>query len=290
MIWRFAAIVRPRLKVEPDYRGRPKPPECMDDVRVTDMLSLSVEYPHVADTVDIPDEWLGLAVRLLRGNLEYALHLETELGRYELNHISPIIPDDTVSGDCYGRTHGLSGSVLSFASLFERLARSDIALAKNEMLAWPANDETIFARLRIWASGNSELVSPEAFAEIIMGLSDEAFWNSRHQRDLLIALAKRWRDLPEDIRRTIEARLIQGRKKWDGEDDTEYEERRAWLTLDRLHWLAKEGCAFTFDLAAETAKLQSRATKWKPEYADTAAESMEGRVGAVRTDKEHSAL
>jgi hypothetical protein len=290
MIWRFAAIVRPRLKVEPDYWGRPKPRECTDDVRVTDMLNLSVEYPHVADTVDIPDEWLTLAVRLLRGNLEYALHLETELGRYELNHMSPIIPDDTVSGDCYGRTRGLSGSVLFFASLFERLAGSDIALAKNEMLAWPANDETIFARLRIWGSGNSELVSPEAFAEIIMRLSDETFWDSRHQRDLLIALAKRWQDLPEDMRRTIEARLIQGRKKWDGEEDTEYEERRALSTLSRLHWLAKEGCGFTFDLDAETTKLQSRATRWKPEYADTAAESMEGRAGAVSTDKEHSAL
>jgi hypothetical protein len=291
MVWRFAAIVRPRLKVEPDYRGRPKPNECLDDVGVTDMLSLSVEYPHVADTVDIPDGWLALAVRLLRGNLEYALHLETELGRrYELNHISPIIPDDEVSGDCYERAHGLSGSVLSFSSLFDRLAKFSMMAAKNEMLAWPADDGTVFARLRIAASRNRELVSPEAFGEIIMGLSDEAFWSSRHQRDLLLVLAKRWSGLSEETRKRIEIRLIQGRKKWDGEDDAEYEEHKAWSSLNRVHWLAKRGCAFTFDLAAETAKLQSRATEWKPEYANSAAESMEGRVGAVRTDKEHSAL
>lgn len=290
IIWRFAAIVRPRLKVERDYRRRPKPPECMDDVRVTDMLSLSVEYPDVAATVQIPDEWLALALRLLRGNLEYALYLETEVGRYELNHISPIIPDDEASGDCYGRTRGLSGSVLLFAALFDRLTKSNMIAAKNEMLSWPVGDETIFARLRIWASGNSDLVSGETAAEIIMGLSDEAFWSSRHQRDLLIALAKRWQDLPEAIGRTIEARLIQGRKKWDGEDDTEYEEHRAWSTLSRLHWLAKQGCTFTFDLEVETAELRNRATEWKPEYADTAAESMEPRTGAVGTDTEHSAL
>jgi hypothetical protein len=290
MIWRFAAIFRPRFKVEPGFWGRAKPPECMDDVRIMDMLSLSVEYPHIEYVVDIPDEWLGLAVRLLRGNLEYALHLETELGGHGLNHISPIIPDDTASGNCYGRTRGLSGSILSFASFFDRLTKSNIMVAKNEMLAWPVDDETIFARLRIWASGNSELVSPEGFVEILMGLSDEAFWSSRHQRDLLLALAKRWSDLSEEIRQRIEARLIQGRKKWNGEDDTEYEERKAESTLNRLHWLAKEGCAFTFDIAAETAQLQSRATRWKSEYADTAAESMEGRSGFVRTDKEHSAL
>jgi hypothetical protein len=43
-------------------------------------------------------------------------------------------------------------------------------------------------------------------------------------------------------------------------------------------------------LDAETKKLQSFATEWKPEYATKAAESMEGRGGWVKTETEHSAL
>jgi hypothetical protein len=54
--------------------------------------------------------------------------------------------------------------------------------------------------------------------------------------------------------------------------------------------LANNGCKFTFDLDAETKKLQSLATEWKSEYAAKAAESMESRGGWVKTETEHSAL
>jgi hypothetical protein len=134
------------------------------------------------------------------------------------------------------------------------------------------------------------LVSAQAFGRIIAELSDDAFWNSYHQSDLLLVLAKRWRDLREQTRKEIENRLLQGRTERDGEDDAEFEERKAWATLNRLHWLANKGCKFTFDLDAGTKKLQSFATEWKPEYAEKAAKSMESRCGWVKTETEHSAL
>ena len=290
VIRKFAAINRPYLKVERNNWSEPKPPQWEKDIRIQDMLRLEVEYPEPIDDANVPDEWLTFAVRELRKNLEHALQLETELGGYGLNNISPIIPDDAPDSDRYGRTHGLSGSVISFSSLFERLVKFDIKSAKQEIEAWPVNDDTIFSRLRIWASGKSELVSAQAFGPIIAELSDNAFWNSYHTRDLLLVLAKRWRDLREQTRKEIENRLIQGRTKWDGEDDTEFEERKAWASLNRLHWLANNGCEFTFDLEAETKKLQSLATEWKPENAAKTAGSMEGRGGWVKTETEHSAL
>lgn len=290
VIRKFAAINRPYLKVERNYWGGPKPPQWEKNIRIQDMLRLDVEYPEPIDDANVPDEWLAFAVREFRKNLERALQLETELGGYGLNNISPIIPDDAPDGDRYGRTHGLSGSVISFSSLFERLIKFEITSAKQELEAWLVNDDTIFSRLRIWASGKSKLVSAQAFGRVIAELSNDAFWNSYHQRDLLLVLAKRWRDLREQTRKEIENRLIQGRTKWDGEDDAEFEERKAWASVNRLRWLANNGCEFTFDLAAETKKLQSLATEWKPEYAAKAAESVEGRGGSVRTETEHSAL
>jgi len=290
VIREFAAINRPYLKVERIFRSEPKPPQWEEDIKIQDMLGLKVEYPEPIDDVNVPDEWLTFAVRELRKNLEHALQLETELGGYGLNDISPIIPDDAPDGDRYWRTHGLSGSVISFSSLFERLIKFDITSAKQELEVWPVNDDTIFSRLRIWASGKSELISAQAFWPVIAELSDDAFWNSGQTRDLLLVLEKRWRDLREQTRKEIENRLIQGRTKWDGEDDAEFEQRKAWATLNRLHWLANKGCKFTFDLGAETTKLQSFATEWKPEYSEKAAESMEGRGGWVKTETEHSVL
>lgn len=289
-IRKLATINRPYLKAERDHWSGPKPPEWKKDIRIQDMLRLDVEYPGAIDDANIPDEWLAYTVRELRKNLEHALHLETELGGYGLNNISPIIPDYAPGDDRYGRTHGLSGSVISFSSLFERLIEFDITSARQELKAWPINDYTIFSRLRIWASGKSELVSAQAFGPFIAELSDDAFWNRYHQRDLLLVLAKRWHDLREQTRKEIENRLLQGRTKWDGEEDAEFEERKAWASANRLLWLANNGCEFTFDLDAETKKLQSLATEWKPEYAPKAAESMEGRGGWVKIETEHTAL
>jgi hypothetical protein len=93
VIRKFAAINRPYLKVERNYLGGPKPPQREKDIRIQDMLILDVEYPEYIDNANVPDEWLAFAVRELRKNLEHALHLETELGGYGLNNISPIIPD-----------------------------------------------------------------------------------------------------------------------------------------------------------------------------------------------------
>jgi len=189
-------------------------------MRIGDMMRLDVEYPDQINGVNIPDEWLALAIRELRKNLELALNLETELGGYGLSINSPIVPDDNPENDDdYGRTHGLSGSVISFSSLFERLVNLDATKAKNELNAWPAEDDKIFSRLRIWASGISDLVSEPTFRSIIMGLSDDAFWSSYHQRDLLLVLGKRWGELQVQTRQEIENRILRGPAKGDSEED-----------------------------------------------------------------------
>jgi hypothetical protein len=40
------------------------------------------------------------------------------------------------------------------------------------------DDDTAFARLRLWASGKPELATPEDFALVVHGLSEEFFWDS----------------------------------------------------------------------------------------------------------------
>ena len=287
---KYALINQPYLEVQSNYWGGPKPPESKEDISIRDMVHLDVEYPDPINDADIPDEWLELAIRELRKNLELALNLETELGGYGLNFSTPIVPEENPDNDVYGRTHGLSGSVISFSSLFERLVELDVTKARDELKAWPANDDTIFSRLRIWASGTSDLVSEPTFHSIMMGLSDGAFWSSYHQRELLLVLAKRWAKLQEQTKQDIETRIIRGRAKWDGEEDSGFEERKARLSLNRLHWLKNKGCEFSLDFDAETTKLQKLTSDWKQEYAMNAADSMEGGSYRVITKTEHSVL
>jgi hypothetical protein len=287
---KYAFINRPYLEVKQDIWRGPKPPEEKEDIRVSDLLQMNIKYLTPPNDVKIPDEWLALAIRELRKNLEHALQLETEIGGYGLSNISPIVPDDRKDVDHYGRTHGLSGSVISFSSHYSRLIKLNVSIARQELAAWPIEDDTIFSRLRIWASGQPELVSAQAFAQIINGLSNAAFWDSYHRRDLLLVLAKRWDELQDDSRKEIEERLLKGPAKWEGEKDHEYEERKAWELLNCITWLANNGCNFTFNLKTETKRLQSIASEWKLEYAAKAANSMEGRGGLVRMETEYSFL
>nr|VFJ55812.1 MAG: SIR2-like domain-containing protein [Candidatus Kentron sp. FW] len=297
-IRKYAALHRPYLKKADRFSSEPKPPGEKEGIRFQELVSLKVGYPKPYFRMDIPGEWLAPAIPELRKNLEYALLLETELAElhghdHGLRDISPIIPDDEPDNlrRNHQRTEGLSGSVLSFASLFEQLMKMNIDSARREFAVWPVKDDTIFARLRIWAGGKARLVTPESFGEIILGLSDDAFWDSHHQRDLLLALKERWHELPNESRQDIEQRILEARTtKWASEEDKKYEERRAWETLTRLQWLVDNGCEFSFDLGAETEKLRRAAPDWKPEYATTAAESLEGRSGRVETDTEYSPL
>jgi hypothetical protein len=289
-IRQYAEVRRPYLEAGPNFAGTPKPPAKESKFSVRDLFRRDVKYPDKHNDIHVPDAWVAKATKALRRNLEIALDLETEIGGYGLTHIVPLVTStDKDNDDEYDRRHGLSAAVLEFSSLFGRLIALDIAAAQQEFKAWPINDDTIFARLRIWAAGKAEFVSACDFGDVIGGLSDEAFWDAYHQRDLLLVLSSRWKELDSETRRSVESRLLSGPTRRVGEDDEPYKERNACSTLNRLHWLSNNRCSFTFDFNEVTQSLQSKAPRWKLEYARNAAASLD-RSGWVKTKTDYAPL
>jgi len=286
----LALMSRPYLKVERPSWGGPKPPESKAGVRREDMVEIDIEYQAPDDDVEIPDQFLQVAVREFRKNLEYAVYLENELGKYRLDLLCPIEPDPGLEGESSERTYGISPSFLFYVNLLKKLIEKDPRTAKQEYLTWWTDEETIFTRLRIWVSGDQRITYGSEAGRSICSLSDQSFWDGHHQRDLLLVLAKRWNDFPAPVKRQLEKRLLRGRSRLEGEERGEYTKRRAWLSLNRIHWLQAHGCVFTFDVNAESAKLRELAPEWQQQYSKNAAASMESRVGWVRTDKGYSAL
>ena len=178
-----------------------------------------------------------MAVREFRKNLEHAVYLENELGKYRLDLLCPIEPDPDLEGASSERTYGISPSVLFYVSLMKRLIDKDPQAAKQEYLAWWTAEETVFTRLRIWASGYQRILSGIEAGRLLCSLSDESFWDGRHQRDLLLVLAKRWNDFPVTVKKRLEGRLLRGPSRWESENPDEYPKRCAWLSLNRIHWL-----------------------------------------------------
>ena len=123
--------------------------------------------------------------------------------------------------------------MITFASLFDRSVEFDLQRAREEFLTWPSDDDTVFARLRLWASGKPALATPHALSQLVLRLGEDVFWGSYHQRDLLLVLSSRWSELSSRDRRQIEIRLLRGPGQWE-EDDDSFKERQTWAVLERL--------------------------------------------------------
>ena len=283
----YAACFRPYLRVERSS-SNPKPPKQEDEIVLSDLIDLDVVYPaDNSERIDLPDEWLAPSIVVLRKNLETALELEREIGRSGLSGINSIVPDDNSADD---RIRGLSGSVIEFTSVFERLMQIDLKAARREFSKWPIEDDTVFARLRIWAAGKSDLVSDEQFGSMLAEVSDEAFWDYHHEWDLLHTLSARWNGLSADNRVEVEKRLLKGRSRRGQETEEDFRKWCAMSILDRITWLSQKGCKLRLNLEDETNRLREFVPDWKPEYADERVESWGTKSGSVSIETDHSAL
>lgn len=286
---RLVLILRPYLTASRPAIGRSRPPDPGVPARIRDVVDLDVKYPVLHRELVLPDEYLRTGVRELRKNLEHAVLLETELGAYGLHMLCPIEPDLDLEGESSVRNRGISWAVLHYVRIFSRLAAINPGDAKQEYLAWPVDDE-VFARLRIWVCGHPGILSVAEASQLLCRLNDRVFWNSHHQRDLMLVMAKRWADLPLANRVQLERRLLDGPPKWEDEDDAEHAKRAAWSTLSRIHWLDAHGCTFGCDLNAESAARRELVPEWQPQYAKGGAASLEPRGGWVRRDTEFASL
>lgn len=287
---KYEKLSRPRMTAGHNYFRSKVAPRAGEQTSLGDLILLDVAYTENSPEIPIPDEWLADVVSALKRNLDIGIQLETERGHYRWLDIPPVIPSDDPDISDYARNEGLSGAVLSYAALFERLLALDLEKARREAATWPTDDGNVFARLRIWASRFEALVPNEDFKEFFELVSRDAFWNIQHQRDLLLALKERWGTLPISATRRIEARILEGRERWENEPEYEFVHRKAWSIAERLHWLRSKGCNLNVNYDEEIKRLQSAAPNWSPEHAENADRSWESRAGTVRTETEHSGL
>lgn len=291
IIRRFGEVLRPRLHVRPPLRNTPKLFEIKAFQSNIGLLRLiDVNYPVMDKSIEVPIKWRSAIVKVLRQNLELALALEQEIGSYSNLDISPIVKDDKKNINNDHRTNGLSAFVIQFAELFAQLVKTNESAAKVEFLSWTTEDDTIFARLRIWASANESIVSNNEFGQFISSLSDTAFWDRSHQRDLLLVIAGRWKKLNVESRKLIEQKLLIGPKQWSQEKIVDFGERRDRSILERIQWLQNKQCKLSASTVKQVQQLLSAVPDWKEVYSEGAADSLDARSGFVKTNTSYEEL
>jgi hypothetical protein len=282
LIRRLVALYRPRLTVKQTFGVRH--PLLWTEGKIPEkIIHVDIDYPRPHEDLHIPDEHLAYAIDQFRGNLQLAISLEREITGHDQLHFETS-RDDDVGPELPNDSYGLTGPIVQFQKLMQRWAALDPSAARNEVMGWPTADHYIFARLRIWAAGNAVL-TPSESAQIFLTLPDVVFWGSLHERDLLYALRDRWAELSADAKLALEDRLRKGSFPWPEEVHGGRDRAIAHDRLSRLYWLSSHGVAFSFDLAAENAKLRAAAPEWTTEAGDEAANSRAPVVFDVKTDE-----
>ncbi|MEW8024758.1 MAG: SIR2 family protein [Candidatus Thiodiazotropha endolucinida] len=253
---------KPYVIAKSNIWNRVVPPLLKDGIKINELLTLEVKYNQPLYHVDIPNEWLVHLLAGLRKNLELSLTLEGEVNYYILNNIDPIVDEN----QAYLNVDNIHGLIILFIKTFNKLVREDKDLAHKEYSYW-LDDETIFTRLKIWACGVSDFITGSKLADEIHGFNNSVFWNSNHQADLMAVLRKRWNDIEKTDQILIENRIKEGPDINHNEDATDYEERKAWLSMNRIKWMSSQGCDLSFDVDSELQKLKKNAPNWKAEDA-----------------------
>lgn len=291
IVRRFGEVLRPHLSVSPSPWNTPKLFEAeIAQKNKASLLEMDVKYPVICESIEVPDKWCLEVVKALRQNLELALALEQEVGGYGLFYISPIIKDNDENIDNYQRTEGLSALVIQFAELFAKLVKSNETAAKREFLSLLTEDDTIFARLRILASADECIVSENQFGQFISSLSDTAFWDRYHQRDLLLIIAERWEKLDDTSRDLIEQKLLKGPKQRLGENTVDFNKRRAWSILTRVQWLQNKKCNLSASTINQAQQPYAAHPEWNDVDGKSAADSLSSSVDWVQTDTSYEEL
>ncbi|WP_213978896.1 SIR2 family protein [Sphingomonas sp. dw_22] len=281
----YVDLYKPQLTASKAYGVRhplfwDEPPEKL--------VHFDVEYPRPHDPLNIPDDHIGSAISLLRGHLELAVSLERELSGNDYIHFEHTRPDD--DGPPLGNDeYGIRCPILMFMGLMTRLRALDPIAARAEVLRWPAEDPYVFARLRIWAAA-MRIIDPDEGAAILLTLSDELFWSTHHQRDLLYAIRDLWPDLSASSRSSIELRLLTTTYPWKEEVRGGPSRAEAHYRLSRLHWLVSQGVTFGFDVEAEFAALRALDPEWTTVIGDHTADSHAPEVYRIETDTTPDAI
>ncbi len=287
LVRRWAEMFRPRLTATAATEVGREPSEPLE--RLGDVLRLDVGYPRPHESRPPTDAFVAYAVECFRINLSLAIALEHEVrGRGGLYLTTSRAGDGgLVDEDAFGVT----GVLATFQRLFQRLTLIDRERARVEAAGWPADDEHLYGRLRLWAAGLPELMSGDEAAVLFLALSEEMFWGTNHQRDLLFGLRDRWANMSEGAQRELEQRLLTGTYPYSGEMDEPQRARfAAYDQLNRITWLAQEGIRFSFDVETEIAQRRLIDTEWEPEAAMEAAASNAAEVFRIATDTDPALL
>ena len=252
-------IAKKREMVDELYCSKDVP----DDIK--DIIPLDIEYYDKEYDFDVSDEHIFDVLEADCDILKKAIEMENLLNRY--NYINlPIVSNMNLNSLDFSNNFGISLIFLRYYKRFMDAYEVSAKRCMGEFKTWPESDTNVFARLRILVAGSTRILTPSKVGDILVSVPQDVFWDSYHRGDIVNSIKLRWSEFSPSTRKKIEKRIMDGDRKFDGEDDQSYEESRARSILDMLQWLRDNECIFDMDYAETIQSLKRNCPTWKESF------------------------
>ena len=282
-------VTKPYLTTECslDFNGSQPPSEDWAMLNRLDIAEFKVAFPgYHKERPMIPDRELPAIYEMIRRHLVFAAGLLADAAVqdwktwtfYEENQPGPLDLDDA------------SVYFLWFRDLFDRMVNTRPERVKADVSLWPTEEPFFFDKLRVYAWTSLLLFSAKEVVDDLLKVSNDAFWNRNHRRELLWLLRSRWSDLHPDDRKGLEQRLVKGPARYDDEPQKDYKRRRSMESATTLGWLTKQGCELGEKTRNALPRLRRVDPRWSSDWDETADCSCGDRAGTGRMDDDPTPL
>jgi hypothetical protein len=205
-----ASVLRPRLKIRRAWREgtEDEVPEALHHLLRREFRSANSPQPD-----EILDAWPSVVdqevalFRVLDRALVEALEEASDADFLEETNWD--VPSVAVHQQNAHRS-GFYPITRALADIWQRISARDHERAAALAGGWKNSPFLLVRRLYLYALSSSEIFTVDEAAAAVLALSDNDFWLSRAQVEIMCLLVGRWQEFDKEDRDAIEARLAEG--------------------------------------------------------------------------------
>ena len=231
----------------------------------SDIVAFDVRYSDIDFDIYCSEDWILDLMNAERVNLDIAIELEGETGIVGYKILPNLVNSDEDDPFSYSKTLGINGIALRYLRRFEALLKFDRRRALSELDSWRQQESYksyIYERFLLWAICKGSLLTAGATSRVILGLSQQTFWEPAHRYDFIHTLVSCWNSFPERAQGRILKRINGGPDRIDTESDNRYSERKAWTSLNMIEFLKINGCNIKVDISEMVQKFKDDCPEW----------------------------
>lgn len=278
LVRKYKLLSRPSLTIRENSRFFAISHFGEDPPTIYSLSSLDTRCGLSSDALLKSQNYITSLIRADRENLDFTIDYKKLNGSYDEWNLPNLVTLKQI--DFSKSSHSNYSPVFYYLVRLIDLIGSNRSSAISQYRSWPRNDNNIFARLRIWAASRSDFLSDKDAGEVFLTLPQEVFWGKQHESDLKNALAYRWNKIPTGIMSKIENRILTGDEKREGETESDYEERRATLSVGLWKWLDDKKCNISDNFIQKMTSVQNSFSSSFPMQSLAANQLLEAMRGS----------